>query len=414
MPPKTKEKQYGKIDFQPRNMVFSGLESIIMTRREKDVTPPQAVRHSSEPPTTLDIVASPEQEMFPAIRFGVYPEPGDSVTGRWLSNEDLVAQYGPRTFKGDSHTPESIEELLGSETRYIAAENETVYNMAVKALEKVDGDPSKVAVFVFVTSIPTGEGELEKLKETFGFFNVQAETYIHAACSGGAMGFGFAKEYIDQQKQKALAEGNPEEPEIGDVVIVTSEKYSPTLEDPMDRGGFTDGARVMWFNPKDIDIIAVENHVFPDEASLIAMPVDESKLRMPYIHIPVPYAPKFSMIGRGVHRFVIGTIPKLINGTLEALHLNLSDVDVVATHQPSIKTLEGMRDSKEMKGHEKKVVIATKIGNASSGALFGALKQAHDEGKLHPGALAVAAGFGAGIAASIVVLLMKSRQNSTH
>lgn len=313
-----------------------------------------------------------------------------------LTNQE-IASWGVMSGR-KSLTEQSIFEKTGVEKRFIAQGDQTVLDMGIDAVKSLQSPLVAPDMVFFSTSYPNGVNNAYRLIEHFqfpsdGFIN------IHAACSG----FGLALATIAERK--ARFSGNQ-------ILIVASEKYSPTLvnlrsgqDDPsLSQTIFSDGAAAMLFTPdEDLEVLNAVNYTFPkDMSTCLRMPINYSLVRHPAILIDVPLSSTgyFWMDGKVVYEAVRSTLPDLIMDSIKGAKLEPNQIRMVIPHQASrhmidalakrLPTLDFYRDLED--------------GNWSSASIPKAIAKALDESAISKGDRLVLAGFGAGLFASVAIV----------
>lgn len=343
----------------------------------------------------------PETEVAPQILFGFYyPE-------TILTNEEIES-WSVKTSSGKLLTAEAIFKKTGVERRFIAAEDETVYSMGIKAakpiVEKFGGFFDFI---IFTTTYPTGEHLSARLSKSLGRL-LPNTLDVHAACSG----FVYALSYIKERKDWFASKR---------VLIVSSEKLSPTLpnlkngeeDHSLSQTIFSDGAVALSFiYGKNLKVLAVKNYAFPflEEAEALKMPIDYDLILKSSNFSNVKYfwslpsiSGRVEMKGKTVYKATVGKVPELITDTILAAGLEFSDISLVIPHQASKHMLDGIagRLPPNLTG---KMVYDLADGNFSSASIPKALMKVQNEGRLKFGDKIVLASVGAGLFASVAVV----------
>lgn len=100
--------------------------------------------------------------------------------------------------------------------------------------------------------------------------------------------------------------------------------------------------------------------------------------------------------GREVYKWALSTVPDGVERLLEALGADVSDVDWFVPHSANLRMIEGICERLGLPA-DRALHSVTKYGNTSSASIPLALDLACKAGKLSPGQLIVAYGFGSGL-----------------
>ena len=336
-----------------------------------------------------------ETESEPQILFGCH-FPKTEISNAEIESWRVI------TNAGNLLTAEAIYEKTGVERRYVATSYETVLTMGIAAakplIEKYGKD---FAVIIFSTSYPTG-----KHLATQTAYSLRLNTFnvfdIYYACSGFVSALNYLEDYKDWFAQRR-------------VLVITSEKYSPTLpnlaegeqDSSFSQTIFSDGAIASSFvYGKDLKVLALKNYQFNlDESQALKMPIDYDLIKPPakFIWIPPSCNGKFTMDGKKVYAAVVRKMPGLITEAVFSAGLRLDDVDLVIPHQASRHMLDGIAKRLSPVLSEK-MVYDLEDGNFSSASIPKAWMKAAAEGRIKPGAKIVLAAVGAGLFASVAVV----------
>lgn len=338
------------------------------------------------------------------ISIGIYtPE-------KYITNEEFE-QRGIIT-KGDHPlTAVNIEKQTGIKRRYRAGENESVVNMGVKAA-RAAGDLKDIYAVFASTSYPIGKN----VSHTIGYgleLHPMRNRDFYGACSGSMLIFAYMKENEEEFKDKK-------------VLVIATEKYSPTLVDLRDPASatldpsmaetiFSDRAAAMVFRyGKDIRVLGSGTktiNLSETFENCIRMPIDRTLMVEPYTAIPVSSSAsgKFEQDGRSVIRGLKSNVSNLNKTVVKNAGLQASDIKLVIPHQ-SIHVINTL--SQEMPEFaEDKFVRDLQDGNSSSASIIIALARAMKEGRVQDGDNHLWSSFGAGknlFACSVAVRLGES------
>ena len=317
----------------------------------------------------------------------------------FVTNEDLQKE-------NPGWNLEKVAEKSGVYQRHIAGENETAFDLSVKACDKLfqTNDKSEIDGIIYCTQspdyiMPPNSFLLHKyldLKEgVFAFdFNHACTGYIYCL----AMANAFVKAGMAKQ-----------------ILLVTADTYSKYInrKDRSTRVLFGDGAAVT--------IVKESN----DKKGIIDIELGTSgsgydKFWIPAGGLRLPKSESTSVVkeddrgnkrtqndiemdGFGVWSFINTVVPKQINKVLNQNKIVKTDVDQFIFHQASQMTLESIM--KILKLDEEKVFInICNIGNTVSASIPIALKDAVDQEKIDRGSTLILSGFGVGLSYGSILM----------
>lgn len=345
--------------------------------------------------------ASEIEKKSPSLSIGLYrPEYA-------LTNEEIES-WGVTTSSGKPLTAASIEDLIGVKKRYVANDSETPLRMGLEAAYGAVCGKPRADVLLVSTSFPTGEDLASRINSEFGLGVDQGERVnIHMACSGFAAGLAYLYERrLDLNGARVL--------------FVSTEKYSPHLQDLRDKDAlkidpwlsqtiFSDMASATAFTlGQDLKILSSGSRFdFTDQENrYIGMPIDYEKLQDGGACIvkDVPTSPTGKIYQDGPHVFktMVRQIPPLVSKVLMDAGMTYADIAAILTHQGSKRMTDGIENN--LPGDNSHIRRDQEDGNASSVAIPRLLKREIDEGRLFAGERIVMAGFGAGLMASASVV----------
>jgi len=284
---------------------------------------------------------------------------------------------------------EWIEETLGIKERHIAsceeATSDLAYQAGLQALTLAKLDKTKIDLIIVATSTPD-----RMAPSTACFVQHKLQAYnavafdISAVCSGFLYGMSVASQYI--------ASG------VYDYVMVIGADTFSKITDWKRRDCvfFGDGAGA-----------AILSHCDDNEGFLACRLYSDGRGRN---HFTVPAGGSerpatcetvengmhfFQMNGREVYNVATTVLPKAINQVLEDTNFQISDIDFLIPHQPSIGIL---KKTAEIIGlpFEKVMVSMDRYANTSGGTIPIMLDEVNRTGKLKPGLKILFAAVGAG------------------
>ncbi len=103
-----------------------------------------------------------------------------------------------------------------------------------------------------------------------------------------------------------------------------------------------------------------------------------------------------SMNGKEVYRFAVKRVPEIIDKALFRANLTVEQVDWLLLHQANQRILDAVADRLSIPS-EKVISNVASYGNTSAASIPIALDEAVREGKIQPGDIIAASGFGAGL-----------------
>jgi 3-oxoacyl-[acyl-carrier-protein] synthase-3 len=300
-----------------------------------------------------------------------------------------------------------LAEKSGVLQRYIAANNETAFDLACMACDKLfQDDPilkKSIDGIIFCTQspdylMPSNAFLIHKylnLKQSIFAFD------FNLACSGFIYGLSIARGFI----VTSLA---------NNILLINADTYSKyiNLKDRSARILFGDGASVC--------LISKEESV-----GMIDVMLSSSGKDFKYFYVPaggfrLPKSGKtlieeidasgnthtaenIHMNGFGVWKFIASTVPKQINEILARNNYSVNDIDLYVFHQASKITIDSLIKALKLNA-EKVFSNISNVGNLVSASIPVALKDAEDRGKLKRGNLILLSGFGVGLSWGTVIM----------
>ena len=302
---------------------------------------------------------------------------------------------------------EKLSEKSGVFTRYIADKNETAFDLACKACDKllIGDDRLKESIdgIIFCTQspdyiMPSNSFLIHNylnLKQTVFAFD------FNLACSGFIYGLLIARGFIET----SLA---------SNILLITGDTYSKYIH-PQDRSArilFGDGAAACLISEtKDEGII---------DAALASSGSDYNSFYIPSGGLRLPKSEKTAFVeidesgnthtaehihmnGFGIWKFVASTVPKQIIQLLEKNNYSIDDVDLFVFHQASKMTIDSLMKAVKIKP-EKVFINMDKVGNLVSSSIPVVLKDAEDAQRLKRGDLILLSGFGVGLSWGTIIM----------
>jgi 3-oxoacyl-[acyl-carrier-protein] synthase III len=295
---------------------------------------------------------------------------------------------------------ELVAELTGIQSRRFASENETAFDLSVRACDELLGQPGvdRIDAILYCTQNPDypGPGNVYLLHEQLGLSDDVLAFDFHMACSGFVYGLAMA----DSFARSGTASG---------ILLVTAETPSKHIN-PGDRSArvlFGDGAAATYISAGDERggrIVASElcthgrgfKYAYSPGGGARNPWSSETSLERTDQSGNVRTARDLHMNGTELWGFVSSAVPKHIEGFLARQSLALDDIDVWVFHQGSKMILDTLAKALGIPS-EKVFVHMRDIGNLSHASIPFALRAALDEGAIQPGDRVLLSAFGAGI-----------------
>lgn len=300
--------------------------------------------------------------------------------------------YLPATIKTNDDISQTVEtsdswifERTGIKNRRIAGEHETAASMAeIAARQAIDMAgilPEDIDAIIVATGTPDrvypSTGCL--LQFRLGIKNCVAFD-IQAACSGSIFALSIADQYIKTGTYR-------------NVLVIGTEICSRVV-DWTDRGTcilFGDGAGAVLLGASEAPgILSTHIHSDGQYEDLLYLP-------NPQCAIPtkVDELGFINMRGNEVFKVAVNTLGRIVDETLEANHMQKSDIDWLVPHQANIRIIEAT--AKKLKMSMQQVVVTLQDqGNTSSASVLLALNEAIRDGRIQRGQVLLLEAFGAG------------------
>ena len=318
-----------------------------------------------------------------------------------LLNEDFI-QLGI--------DPKFMFEKIGIEKRFIAAENESVGDMAVKAANKLfiknNISPSSIGALILCTQnpdylLPTTACIVQNqlgLPKTAMCFD------INLGCSGFVYSAGIAVGLIKTFN-------------FENVLIITSEAYSKVIsyEDKTTATLFSDGAAAILVQKNSTSSEFIDFNFGTDGSGFknLIVPVSGSRTRRTRESSMVKeYSPgvkrsdeNLFMDGQEITKFVFKEIPKSINEILHKTNLSLELIDKYFFHQANKYMLLSLTERMHLP--PQKVYIDLTKGNTVSSTIPIALRDYYNESKVYDETIIIS-GFGVGYSWASAILKIKN------
>jgi len=294
---------------------------------------------------------------------------------------------------------DKITEKTGVYERHIASENETAYDLSVKACEKLfnNYDKNNIDGIIYCTQSPDYimPSNSFLLHKDFGLKDEVFAYDFNHACTGYIYSLAMANSFIKSEMAK-------------EILIINADTYSKYIN-PKDRS-----TRVLFGDGASATVVKNSN----DRNGLIDIDLGSSGSGYDKFWIPAGglRSPKSNstsievedengnirtqndivMDGFGVWSFINSIVPKQVKKLLSRNGLEKKDIDKFIFHQASKMTLDSVIRSMRL-SEEQVFINIENIGNTVSASLPIALKDALNQGKLNSGSLVILSGFGVGL-----------------
>ena len=300
-----------------------------------------------------------------------------------------------------------LAEKSGVLQRYIAGPDETAFDLACKAADKlVQGNPllkDSIDGILFCTQspdyiMPSNAFLLHK------YLNLRQSVFAFdytLACSGFIYGLAIAKGFMAANLAK-------------NILLVTADTYSKYIH-PKDRSAtiiFGDGAAVCLLSKVESEAIF--------DISLASSGRDFESFYIPAGGCRIPKTQETSteyvdesgnihtkenihMNGFGVWKFISSNVPKQIFEILARNSYSKEDIDLYIFHQASKMTIDSLVKALKIDADKVFNNIAS-VGNLVSASIPVAIRDAETAGKLRRGDLMLLSGFGVGLSWGTVIM----------
>lgn len=309
---------------------------------------------------------------------------GSATADQILTNDDLSEIV--------ETSDEWIQSRTGMRERHVCSADDSLANLAtqagIKALEMAGLVATDLDLIILATSTPDDLfGTAVKVQSQLGATRAMAFD-LTAACSGFVVGLVTASQFIRTGVYR-------------NVLLIGGDILSRWV-DWSDRAtcvlfGDGAGAVVLQGNEESDRLLGFEIH---SDGSLnhclnLAYQGESKSLTAEKSVGQGTYQP-ITMNGREVYRFAVAKVPEVIEKVLFKANITTDDIDWLILHQANQRIMDSVSDRLKIPS-EKVISNVAKYGNTSAGSIPIALDEAVRAGKIKPGDLVVASGFGAGL-----------------
>lgn len=294
-----------------------------------------------------------------------------------------------------SHVVETSDEWIKTRTgigqRYVAAAGESLSGLAAAAgtaaLEMSGLAPDDVDLIILATSTPDDLfGSAAQVQAKLGAVRAVAFD-LTAACSGFLFALITAAQYMRLG--------------VYQTVLVIGADVLSRWTDWSDRRTcvlFGDGAGAVVLRASDRDRLlgfAMRSDGSLNDCLNLSYQTDTVPLVEDKTVQQGTFAP-ISMNGKEVYRFAVKRVPEIVEKALFHAELTASDVDWLLLHQANQRILDAVATRLAVPS-ERVISNMACHGNTSAASIAIALDEAVREGKVQPGDIVAASGFGAGL-----------------
>ncbi|MDR2685733.1 MAG: ketoacyl-ACP synthase III [Rickettsiales bacterium] len=286
-----------------------------------------------------------------------------------VSNDDLA--------KTLDTSDEWISSRTGIRQRHIAAEGESVADMAVvasrRALAQAGLQPNDIDCVILAT-ISNGRefpSEANYLTALLGMTNKAPAFDVKAACTGFVYALHQARAFLDAKMHKRI-------------LLVGSEKMSD-LVDWTDRNTavlFGDGAGAMVLEASDDDSTGIiDTKIYSDGSKADLLYSTPSAIHMD---------------GKEVYKNAVTDMPSAGKAILDDMGLTEADIDWLLPHQANLRIIQSAADKVGFP-MDKVIVNVDQFANTSGASGIIALAHAAEQGQVKKGQKVLYTAFGAGL-----------------
>jgi len=304
---------------------------------------------------------------------------GSYLPERVLTNAELETMVDT--------TDQWIRDRTGIRERRIAAEGETTGDMAFiaaqRAMEAAGVEPGEIGFLALGTTTPdlVFPSTAALLQQRLGLPECGAMD-INAACTGFIYALSVADKFV----------------RVGDAdkALVIGAETLTRMVDWTDRGTcvlFGDGAGAVVLEAADQPgILSTHIHANGEYANLLGVEVGVSRGFDQHAHNA---GIKIQMKGNEVFKVAVRTLGRIVDETLEANHMDKSELDWLIPHQANMRIISATARKLGMTD-DKVVITVDRHGNTSAASVPLALDEAIREGRIKRGENLLLEAFGGG------------------
>jgi len=286
---------------------------------------------------------------------------------------------------------EWITTRTGIKSRHVVQDTESLgqlaHQAAIAALEMAGIAPTDLDLIILATSSPEDLfGSANQIQASLGATHAVAFD-LTAACSGFVFGLVTAAQFMRTGV-------------YSNVLLIGAEVLSRWV-DWSDRGTcilFGDGAGAVVLQQREQDqLLGFELRSDGTQGHDLTLGYQSQAQRLtPDITVQQGGYQKILMNGREVYKFAVQQVPEIIEKALFRANLTVDQVDWLLLHQANQRILDAVSDRLSIP-RTKVISNLANYGNTSAASIPLALDEAVRAGKIKPGDVIAAAGFGAGL-----------------
>lgn len=286
---------------------------------------------------------------------------------------------------------EWISTRTGIRSRHVVAETESLgqlaHQAAIAALEMANLTASDLDLIILTTSTPEDLfGSAGQIQAKLGA-NQAVAFDLTAACSGFIFGLVTAAQFMRTGTYR-------------NVLLIGADVLSRWV-DWSDRGTcilFGDGAGAVVLQSSEQDqLLGFELRSDGTQGHELTLGYQSQPQQLsPEITVQQGNYQKIYMNGKEVYKFAVQKVPEIIEKALFRANLTVDQVDWLLLHQANQRILDAVSDRLGIPRH-KIISNLANYGNTSAASIPLALDEAVRSGKVKPGDVIAAAGFGAGL-----------------
>jgi 3-oxoacyl-[acyl-carrier-protein] synthase III len=301
---------------------------------------------------------------------------------------------------------DKVSEKSGVYQRCIARENETAFDLSVKACDKLfqKNDKKDIDGIIYCTQSP----DYIMPSNSFllhNYFNLENRVFAYDfnhACTGYIYCLAMANAFI----KSGMATN---------ILLVNADTYSKYInrKDRSTRVLFGDGAAatIVKESNNNRGIIDIELESFGSGYDKFWIPAgghrlpktDSTSVEVENEKGNIRSKNDIEMDGFGVWSFINSVVPKQLDRLLKRNNIDKTEIDQFVFHQASLMTLKSIM--RAMRLNEEQVFInITNIGNTVSASIPIALKDAMDQGEIKNGSTVILSGFGVGLSYGSILM----------
>lgn len=311
-----------------------------------------------------------------------------------VTNQEIIAEWS------NDANYEKLLSKIGVEKRHIAAKDELVSDLAIKAAKKLLENnsilPSEIDFLLLCTQSPDFVLPTTSciIQDRLGIPTNCGAFDFNLGCSGFIYGLAIAESLTSSQI-------------ASNVLLLTSETYSKHINshDKSTRLIFGDGAAATLIKKGNANQAIGKFVLGTDGKGEQNLIIQAGGMKLPKTsetsnivmdkHGNYRSQDNLYMNGPEIYSFVLNNIPQLVKDTLIKNNLEFDDIDCFIFHQASKYVLDNIRKKLGIPDN-KFFVNVSSVGNTVCASIPIALKQADAQGRIKKGDNIMLVGFGVG------------------